>query len=70
MSINMWLTLSTCFKHEDWSAKSRDEGFFVTVLKTVLSAAKKQNVDHTKHYLKTVVKLYNNITTQCPFEGC
>jgi hypothetical protein len=42
----------------DWSAKTRDEGYFVTVLKNGLSAAKKQNVDHTKHYLRTVVKLY------------
>jgi hypothetical protein len=46
-----------------WSAKTRDEGFFVTILKTVLSAAKKQNADHTKHYLMTVVKLSNKITT-------
>jgi hypothetical protein len=61
MSINMWLTLSTRFKHEDWSAKTRDEGYFVTVLKNGLSAAKKQNIDHTRHYLRTVVKLYNKI---------
>jgi hypothetical protein len=56
------VTNTKCPEARDWFVKTRDEGYFVTVLKNGLSAAKKQNVDHTKHYLRTVVKLYNRIT--------